>query len=506
MDAVAKLDLTAQDLRLTLRTKLGYGFGSVAVGVATVGLSGGILQIYLNQVVGLPALLVGTIIMVSLMADAVIDPLIGYWSDRSRTRWGRRHPFMYGSAIPAAVFFYLLWNAPAGLSTGAMIAFTIAMMIAVRLAMSFYAIPSDALAPELTADYDARTTLISYRWFLGTVGGATIILLLNEVLLRPTGHDKSGILNRAGFGHFGLIAGLVMLISILGSAVATHDRIRQLPPVAGGAVDLSKILREIRHTLTNRSLLALLLGGVLGGIGGGVSLGLSVYIYTHLWDLGPAQIGLLVPMGYAGSLIAVFIAPYLSRHFGKKTAMIGLFSASVLTAAGPIFLRVIGVMVSNSSPWLLPILVIDATVGATFAVVGYILVGSMMADVVEDVAVKTGVRSEGLLYATNGLLPKFTGGIGAFIAGLILTVVHFPPHALKGTVSPELMRHLSLIYLPVTVFFSMVSIAVLGLYRIDRATHERNLATLSEAAAIAEASHGVDALDSGGPAIPAARS
>ena len=83
-----------------------------------------------------------------------------------------------------------------------------------------------------------------------------------------------------------------------------------------------------------------------------------------------------------------------------------------------------------------------------------------------------------------------TGGIGAFIAGLVLTVVNFPPHALKGTVSPELMSHLSLIYLPVKVFFSVVSIAVLGLYRIDRATHERNLASLREAEAIADASHG----------------
>jgi GPH family glycoside/pentoside/hexuronide:cation symporter len=207
-------------------------------------------------------------------------------------------------------------------------------------------------------------------------------------------------------------------------------------------------------------------------------------------------------MGSVGSIVSVFVAPLLSRRFGKKTAMIGLFSASVLTAAGPIFLRAIGLMVANDSPWLLPILVLDAMVTATFGVVGFILVGSMMADVVEDVEVKTGVRSEGLLFATNGLLPKFTGGIGAFLAGLILTMVHFPPHALRGTVSPALMHQLSLIYLPVTVFFSVVSIAVLGLYKIDRAAHEKNLDTLREAAATVGLSPFLEVATGGDPGPP----
>jgi GPH family glycoside/pentoside/hexuronide:cation symporter len=486
MEAMAALDHTASATRPTLRTKVGYGFGSVAMGVSVVGLSGAMIQIYLNQVVGLPALLVGSLIMMSLMVDAVVDPLIGHWSDRTRTRWGRRHPFMYAAAIPAGIFYYLLWNAPSGLSMTMMAAFSVSMLIAARVTLSLYSIPSDALTPELTPSYDGRTTLISYRWFFGTLGGGAIVVLLNEVLLRPGAKGGGGILNQQGYGAFGLLASVVIVIAILVCAIGTHDRIPSLPTASSRRVDFADTLRDLRITLTNRSLVALLLGGVLGGVGGGVSLGLSIYMYTHLWGLDPAQIGLVVPMGYLGSIIAVFIAPALARRFGKKTAMIGLFSASVLTAGGPIFLRAIGLMVPNNSPWLLPILVVDAMVGATFAVVGYILVGSMMSDVVEDVAVKTGVRSEGLLFATNGLLSKFTGGIGAFLAGLILTIVHFPPHALRGTVSPELMHHLSLIYLPVTVFFSVVSIAVLGLYRIDRQTHERNLDTLRGVASIAE--------------------
>jgi Na+/melibiose symporter-like transporter len=490
---------------LPVRTKLAYGFGSAAVGVAFTGLSGAVLQIYLNQVLGLPALVVGTAIMVSLMADALLDPLIGQWSDKARTRWGRRHPFMYASAAPLAVFFFLLWNAPRGLSPTALVAFTLAMMVLVRCSASLYEIASNALTPELTPDYDERTNLQSYRWFFGIIGAATISLVLNEVFLRTSVRNPLGILNREGYAHFGLLAAAVMFVAILVSAVGTHDRIADLPQPGRRGGTLGQAMREIGVTLTNRSLVALMLAGIVGGVGGGVTQGLSIYLYTHYWDLGPAQFGILVPLGSIGSIIAVFVAPPISRRFGKKRAMIGLFSVSVVTAAGPVFLRLVGLMVPNGSPWLMPILIVDGMVTAIVAVVGFILVGSMMADVVEDAAVKTGVRSEGLLYAANGLIPKFTGGIGAFVAGLLLTLVHFPAHAMKGTVDPQLMRHLAIMYLPVTAGCSIVSIALLGLYRIDRATHERNLATLGEAAATALTSHGIEAIEAGEAAVPVSR-
>lgn len=490
---------------MPLRTRLSYGFGSVAYGTAYTGLSGAVLQIYLNQVLGLKPILVGTTIMVSLMADALFDPLIGQWSDKTRTRWGRRHPFMYASALPAALFFYLLWNAPHGLGGPRLVIFMLAMMVLVRVSVSLYEIASNALTPELTPDYDRRTSLQSYRWFFGIVGATVISLVLNLVFLRTGPHNHLGILNRQGYASFGLLGAVAIFTSILVSTAGTHDRIGYLPEAGPRNKSFLEGLREVRATLSNHSLVSLMLAGILGGVGGGVTNGLSIYLYTHFWDLGPSQFGLLVPAGSLGSILAVFIAPALSRRFGKKRAMIGLFSVSVVTAAGPIFLRLVGLMVANGSPWLMPILIADSIVTYTVAVVGFILVGSMMADVVEDAAVKTGVRSEGLLYAANGLIPKVTGGIGAFIAGVLLTIVRFPAHAAKGTVDPQVMRHLATIYLPLSASFSILSIAMLGLYRIDRATHERNLATLRDAAATALAAHGVEALEAGEGSVPVSR-
>jgi Na+/melibiose symporter-like transporter len=485
--------MTAAPAKLNLGIKASYGAGSVAYGAAFTGLSGAVLQIYLNQVLGIPALVVGAAIMLSLMADAVIDPLIGWWSDRTRSRFGRRHPFMFAAAVPAMGFFYLLWNAPAGLSGQSLAAFGLAMMIAVRISVSVYEIPCNALTPELTPDYDERTTLQSWRWFFGIIGNTAASLLLTQVFLGGA-HAKAGVLYRQGFASWGAVIAVVLFVFIMVATFGTRSRIPYLPKAAVDRPGRADAWRDIRLTFVNASLGSLMLSGILGGVGGGITQGLSIYFYSYLWDLAPSQFGLLLPLSALGSLLAVFLAPPLARRFGKKAAMIGLFSVSVVTAAGPLFLRLIGVMPPNGSPWVLPILAADGVVTATVAIVGYILVGSMMADVVEDAAAKSGVRAEGLLYAANGLVPKFTAGIGAFIGGLLLTVVHFPQHAVQGAVDPAMMRHLVIIYLPLSVAISVLAIAALGLYRINRNVHERNLATLADAAAAADQAHVVEGI------------
>ncbi|MGH7748643.1 MAG: MFS transporter, partial [Candidatus Dormibacteria bacterium] len=266
-----------------------------------------------------------------------------------------------------------------------------------------------------------------------------------------------------------------------------------------------QVAREIFRTLWNRSLFALLLGGLLGGVGGGLRNGLSIYFYTHFWGLDPNQYGWLLPLGALGSILAVFLAPPLSRRFGKKQTAIVLFLFSVVAFSAPFVLRLLGWMPANGSPWLMPILVVDAIVTAVVAVVGFVLFGSMTADVVEDAAVKTGVRSEGLLFAANGLLLKFTGGIGAFVAGALLHIVHFPAHAIKGSVDPAIMHRLVILYLPINAAFSFASILVLALYRIDRRTHEKNLETLAEAAAILELEHANPVAETGPAAAPVVR-
>src|SRR5262249_54433528 len=121
--------------------------------------------------------------------------------------------------------------------------------------------------------------------------------------------------------------------------------------------------------------------------------------------------------------------------------------------------------------------------------VGFVIISSMIADVVEDAAVKTGVRAEGLLFAANGLLPKITTGIGTLVGGLMLEFVHFHIRVGPGgthSVDAGVMRNLALVPMPAGAFLSTLPVVVLVFYRIDRKSHEANLAALGRAEALIE--------------------
>jgi GPH family glycoside/pentoside/hexuronide:cation symporter len=475
-------------------TQLSYGIGGIQSGVAIVGLAASTLQYYLNQVIGVAPLLSSALILASLAVDSVLDPVIGQWSDNLRSRWGRRHPFIYVAAVLLAVSFFLMWNAPKQLSAGSLFAFMLLLLVAVRVSGSLYDIPSSALTPELAPDYDKRTTLLSYRWFFLIIGLAVIGYLLNAVFLRTDAQHPLGLLNRDGYARFGLFGGLIIFFTATASGLGTHRRIPYLHVPPRRPFDLGATVREMAQVLTHPALIVLMLCGLLGGTAGGLRNALDNYFYTHFWDLKPQQIGLLVPLGVLGSVIAVVTAPIFARRLGKKMTMIAFFSFSLVVSLIPIVLKLAGLMPSNASPWVLAILAVDVMAVAILGVAGFVIISSMVSDVVEDNAVKTGLRSEGLLFAVNGLLPKFTGGIGALMAGSLLTFVHFPDHAIQGTVAPALMRELALLFLPVYVVLVTLGIGVLFFYRIDRSAHERNLETIREAAALA-------ALAEGNPAV-----
>ena len=475
---------TPAPARMATRTKLFYGLGSVAFGVSTLGLSSSLLQPYLNRVIGLPALWVGTAIMLTLMLDAVIDPIIGHVSDKLRTPWGRRHPLMYLSIPLVAVACIAFWNTPADWGPEKAGPVLVVLLVLLRIAVSLYEVPSAALAPELAPDYNDRTGLFSYRFFFGVVGGLVMNVVLYRVFLSP---EAGGILNPAGYGRYGFTAAAVMALSIFVSTLGTHNRIPHLIRPVERKVPTAQVMREVIGTVTNPSLVVVMLSGLCSGVSTGLTNALSQYFYVELWGLDAKAVSLIAVAGVVASLSGVALAAPASKLLGKKRAMLTLFTISVLTGALPQLFRLLGLMPENGSPWVVTILVGDLFITTTLGITGYIIISSMIADVVEDAAVKTGVRSEGLLFAANGLLNKFTAGFGVFLSGVLLTVVAFPTHAAPGTVAPETMRHLSLLYLPIATGMSALSLVVLSFYRIDKETHERNLATLAEAAALAEA-------------------
>ena len=248
---------------LSFRTKFFYGFGSISFGIKNNGFSYFVLFVY-SSVFGLPAWMAGMALNLILVADAITDPLVGYSSDRLRSKWGRRHPFMYAAAIPVAFTFYFLWTPPADLTDWQLFSYLLICATIIRVFITFYEVPSVALGPELTSNYVERTSLMSYRYFFGWFGGLTTYNLVWWVF-----EDKyeGGRFNPELWSEYGLIAAILIFIGIVVTSVGTHRHIPDLikPPekkktivpeefqkdksILNGKLSLSLSLPQIQYTL-----------------------------------------------------------------------------------------------------------------------------------------------------------------------------------------------------------------------------------------------------------------
>jgi glycoside/pentoside/hexuronide:cation symporter, GPH family len=467
--------------RLGLGTKVSYGLGSAAQGVGAVALSTTTINYYLVSVVGLRPAVVGTVILISLVIDAVLDPAIGRWSDTFRSRWGRRHPFMYASALPVALATYFLWRHPTGLSPAAMAGYVLSMLVVLRVAGGFFQIPNDALAPELAPDYHERTSLLSWRWFFGLFGFVVVTILLNAVFLRKDAAHPLGPNDPAGYANFGVMAAVIAFVAIIVSSMATHRFIPYLQRATVRRQSLDQSMREIFRILANPSLIAVLGSSLVSGVAMGISNSLLGFMNFDFWKLTPQAVAGIILLAAPAAIVGVIAAPLLSRALDKKLTMITVFTLSIFVGVVPVSLRLLGLMPPNGSPLIPLILGGDLFVAGTLALIGAVIISSMIADVVEDAAVKTGVRAEGLLFAANGLIPKITAGVGGFVGNLMLEFVHFPTGAQTNplvTVDPTIMRNLALVSLPAGVILNLISVGVLIFYRIDQGSHEANLEAL----------------------------
>jgi Na+/melibiose symporter-like transporter len=471
----------------SLGVRVGYGSGAIILGIGLYALGGQVLQIYFNQVIGLPPAAVGAALMVTILVDAVIDPLIGWWSDSLRTRWGRRHILMYASAIPTALGLYALWHAPPGLSAGGLMAFMIGMLLFVRIASSLFEIPSLALAPELAPGYDERTSLLAWRFLFLVLGGVFINAVLYQVFLRQDASNPLGLLNRDRYAAFGSFAAILVLVVILASTAVTHSRIKYLHVPAEKPLSFGRVLRELAATFSNRPLLILMFTNFLISIPAGVTAGLQSYVMIHLWGFKPQDLGLILMAAPFSSFLALWATPRASIRWGKKPVMLTLYGSWLVCATVPFSLWLLHLTPAAGSIALLVLLAADMFLGAGFAVGVHIILNTMLSDATEDVAVSSHQRSEGVMFAAYGLLAKWGTGAGAFVAGLLLQVVHFPEKALPGTVPLGLMRNLILVNLPTITLFNLAAIALVSFYALDRRRYEANQAVLRARAAAAEA-------------------
>lgn len=469
--------------RNAARTKFFYGLGAIAFGVKDNGFSV-LLLLFYNQVLGLDARLAGLAIMLALVVDAFVDPIIGYASDHLRSRWGRRHPFMYGAALPVALSYLFLFSPPAGLGQGALFAYLLAIAVTVRVCIAFYEIPSAALVAELTDHYDERTSYLSFRFFFGWIGGLTMSVSAFAVFFRPSAAFPVGQLNPAGYSNYGVAAAIIMFAAIIVSSLGTHSAIPHLRPAPPRETKrIRDVFGEIVGSLSSRSAATVLIAGMLISLSAGLTFALVTYFYTFFWKLLPGQISILISGSFLSAFAALLAAPRLSRWFDKRSAALGIAAVMIVIVPVPYLARIAGVFPTNGSPAMLPTLLAFSVVVTALSIVWGILITAMLADVVEDNEVRTGRRSEGVFFAANTFVAKCVSGLGVFASAAIITIADFPQHAVPGQVPERTLHSLAYSYVGAVLLLNLIAAACVYSYRITRRVHDANLVTLAARAA-----------------------
>lgn len=462
--------------RLSLITKTLYSLGGVASAVKQRSMTT-FLMLFYNQVVGIPPQRVGAILMITMVLDAFIDPVVGQSSDTFRSRLGRRHPYLYAAALPYAAAFFLLWNPPVGWSKLEISAWLLACLLSVRVFDACFELPSTALLPELTTDYHERTGLIALRMMLGSLGALGMMIAAYQVFLKENAAGGGGVLSRGGYFAFSSTAAVVIFTTILVSAAGTQRRIRYLTVAPARKITFKAMAREVLETLNNRGFVSLAVAGIFISIAAGSRNSLDIYISLYFWGLTQTQLSTLVSVGVASSLAGILVAPVISKRLGKKPGAIAMYAVVIVAGNLPVALRLAGWLWPNHSPQLFVFLIVEQFISGTLTIATLAILASMLADVVEDAEVKTGRRSEGLLFSADNLVKNIVSGVAVLVAGLVLSLVRFPAGAQRGAVPPDVLYRLASLYLGLAAFH-LVAMASLLFYGIDQEQHEANLETL----------------------------
>jgi Na+/melibiose symporter-like transporter len=461
--------------RAALSTKLLYGAGATPFGIKDAGFNYFIL-IYYNQVLGLDPFLAGLALALAIVIDAVSDVAVGYVSDGWRSRLGRRHPFMYAAAIPVALSFHLLWNPPGSVLQGQAVLFgyLLVMAVLVRSFLTFFEVPNSAMGPELTRDYDDRTTLMAFRYVFGWLGGLSMAVLAYTVLL-PS--DAAAQLGPRGYRLIGTIGGGSMLAFMLISSIGTHRHVADFHvPEPRSGFRLSEAAASVASMFRNRSFVSVFVSALFFGAAAGVSQAMSIYVSTFFWGLDSVEIGYIPMLGLIAVPASYLIAPRLAARWGKKEAAMRCFLFAIVFLPIAFLAQLGGVFPARDSALYLPLLMSHYLVETTAIICMQIVFASMNADVVEDRSAETeGRRDEGLIFAARNFSKKAVSGLGVLLAGLILWAARFPEQARPDEVDPASVTTLVLIYLPVILGLYLASWRALNGYAIDRKKHLSNL-------------------------------
>lgn len=440
---------SADDDKLPLRIKLAFGAPSFAgAGMAIPIVIH--LTIFYSDVVLVP---LGYIALVKALArafDALTDPVMGWLTDHTRTRWGRRRPWILLGAPLAGLAFLMLFSPPATLSPTSAVWWLAVSYTLYYLFHTIYEIPHGALGPELTLDYHERISLFGWRVpFL--VGGTLVAAVLPPVLIEMTGGQ------RAGYATFAVIFGILLFLLYLNLVVNVKER----PGFAGR--EANPLVPGVRRVMRNRAFRVLLGVYVAGSVTGAIP-GLMMPYFTKyvLRPDNPDQwLAIFLGIYFGSGFLCLPFWIFLARRFGKKFAWLCSFVPGITGSIGIFFLLGEGDLLLTAA--------ILVWTGAAFSA-GMFIGPSMQADVIDYDELYTGKRREAQYNGLWSVMTKFTVIPSMAVPLAILAAYGYQPNVEQTPVVRDLIRGIFGLA-PATM--SIIAFVIALRFPIDQATHQR---------------------------------
>ena len=446
---------------LSRRTKILYGSGDIGFSLTST-IIGAYLAIFLTDVVGLSPGLAAISILIGKSWDWINDPIIGHISDRTRTRWGRRRPFLLFGPLPFALAFALLWWRPPFEAPAALVAYYAAAYVIFDAAATFVYMPYFALTPELTSDYDERTSLTTYRMafsILGSLISFTLPLLIVGSF-EPANAPKvltMGVL-------FGIVSALPLLLVFFG----TREREEHV------ALEQPSLRESLRSVRDNKPFLFGLALFLMAWISVGIVQAILLF-YIKYWLGRGSDSDLIMAVIFVTAMFALPIWEVVSRRWSKVWAyIIGVaFWAAV---------QIVLVLVSPTTG-LAPILALCVLAGIGVAAV-HVLPWAMIPDAIEYDEWRTGERHEGMYYSLTTLMTKVATSIAIPLVLLVLEFTGYVPNSMQQP--PSALMGLRIVMGPIPAVLLCLGIVIALRYPLDRKAYERILSELETRRADAE--------------------
>ncbi len=420
MSAATHYETAPQD-RIPFILKVVYGFGAFVNNTLAAAVGG--MIIVLNLGLGMSPALVGLLGALPRLTDAITDPLMGYISDNTRSRWGRRRPYMLVGAIAAGVIYALLWQLPAEKTTTFYFVYFLVGSLIFYLAYTIYATPWVALGYELTPDYHERTRLMGVQNFIGNIAYMISPYFLAIMYLPVFGGDAV-----KGAGYLAMIIAVVVIVLGILPAIFLRERFKDLGGDEGEGGEKGGIghiimdfLRGFGKTLKFKPFLKLCLATFLVFNGFILIASFQPYVIIYYVFGGDQEAG-SVFVGHSGliqaiaALLVIMLVTWLATKIGKRRAFYVSTGVSMVGYALKWFCY------TPDNPWLV---LIPAPLMA-FGLAGlFTLMPSMIADVVDMDELNTHERREGMFGSIFWWVVKLGQSIAIMGGGLLLVWTGF---------------------------------------------------------------------------------